>query len=199
MNLLQIINSIVVMIGLPAIIGACVYVGRKLQTIDVLQEDMNEVKKDTSGIKKDISSMRKELDGGDSKSIIFRMKHNIRTIAEYLTGADPGFDAQYLKTMSPYQVSDEGEKLLEKSGFKQIVKENKDDFLNFIKMDKPTTKYDVQQTAYKGVYLLFDEDYFVPVKTFLYNNPKVGKNALLSAAAIYIRDVYLKVHPEIKA
>ena len=198
MDLLQVINSIVVMIGLPAIIGACVYVGRKLQTIEVLQEDMNEVRKDTAGIKKDLSSMHKELGGGDSKSIIFRMKHNIRAITEYLTGADPGFDAQYLKTMSPFQLSKEGEELLEKSGFKQIVKENEDDFLNFVGMDKPKTKYDVQQTAYKGVYLLFDEDYFVPVKTFLYNNPKVGKNAFLSAAAIYVRNAYLKAHPEIK-
>jgi hypothetical protein len=100
--------------------------------------------------------------------------------------------------MSPFQLNDEGEKLLQKSGFKQIVKENSEDFLNFIGMDKPKTKYDVQETAYKGVFLLFDEDYFVPVKTFLYNNPKVTKKAFLSAAAIYIRDAYLKAHPEIK-
>ena len=191
MNLLQIVNSIVVMIGLPTIIGACIYMGRKLQSLDVLQEDMKQVKADISDIKKDLS-------GKDESSLIFRMKHNIRILADHLAQSDPAFDVQYLKTMSPFQLSDEGEELLKKSGFKTIVKENEDDFLNFIGIDKPATKYDVQQTAYKAVFMLFGEDYFVPIKTFLYNNPTVTKNAFLSAAAIYVRDAFLAKHPEIK-
>jgi hypothetical protein len=198
MNLLQIINSIVVMIGLPAIIGACVYVGRKLQILDALQSDATEVKKNIKSMQKDLIDVGEDLSGSKQSSVLFRIKHNIRIIADHLTKTDPGFEVEYLKTMSPFQLNDEGEKLLQKSGFKQIVKENSEDFLNFIGMDKPKTKYDVQETAYKGVFLLFDEDYFVPVKTFLYNNPKVTKKAFLSAAAIYIRDVYLKAHPEIK-
>lgn len=197
MNLLQIINSIVVTIGLPTIIGACVYLGRKLQTLDALQEDMSEVKKDISEMKKDVDGIHKDLSGSEESSIIYRMKHNIRILADHLTQTDPSFDVQYLKTMSPFQLSDEGEKLLEDSGFKKIAKENDDDFLNFINIDKPTTKYDVQQTAYKAVFMLFGEDYFVPIKTFLYNNPTVKKTAFLSAAAIYIRDMYLAKHPEI--
>ncbi|OGH84363.1 MAG: hypothetical protein A2261_00650 [Candidatus Magasanikbacteria bacterium RIFOXYA2_FULL_44_8] len=38
-----IINAIIVSLGIPTIIGACIYIGRKLQTLDTLQQSFDKL------------------------------------------------------------------------------------------------------------------------------------------------------------
>ena len=72
MDILNIVNTIVVVIGIPTIIGCCIYVGRKLQILDTLE---------TTGEK---------------------VKHNIKVISDFLTkNSILKFDPSELKSYSP--------------------------------------------------------------------------------------------------
>lgn len=44
MNTLQIVNAVVVIIGVPAIVGTLIFVGRKLQTLDAIEITLGKVK-----------------------------------------------------------------------------------------------------------------------------------------------------------
>jgi len=44
MNVLNTVNQIVLIVGLPAIIAAAIYIGRKLQILDNLQESSEKIK-----------------------------------------------------------------------------------------------------------------------------------------------------------
>lgn len=58
MNLLQIINAIVLIIGIPTLVGAILFVGRKLQTLD------------------------------DLKIIVDKIKSNLKVVSDYLIGKE---------------------------------------------------------------------------------------------------------------
>lgn len=44
MDILTIVNGMVVIFGIPTIIGACIYIGRKLQILDSVDSLMKNIK-----------------------------------------------------------------------------------------------------------------------------------------------------------
>jgi len=162
------ISKIITAIGIPSIIVGCIYIGRKLQILDFLQEAVGKV------------------------------KYNIKVIADCLVKAPVQFDHEKLKTYSPIQLTDVGKKYLDEVGFIEIFEDNQQDFFDFIDAEKPTTKYDIEVSATKSFLVLFDRSYFRPIKDFLYTHPQDNLQAMSKIGGVYIRDAYLEEHPEIQ-
>lgn len=60
MNLLEIINTVIVVVGVPTILAASIFIGRKLQILDILEASIkNEIKPEL----KDIRNRLEDLTG----------------------------------------------------------------------------------------------------------------------------------------
>ncbi len=164
MNLLNTITAI----GIPSIAAALIYIGRKLQVLDDVKKTLN----------------------GEFKDTIGKMKLNIKVIADALIQSGL-VDGGKLQAYSPIQVTQIGKDYLEKIGFIKTFNEHSEDFFRYIESEQPKTDYDIENAAIRSIYLLFDKDYFNPIKDYLYNNPKEDKKELTNVAGIYVRDMYL--------
>lgn len=69
---LQTINTIIVSIGVPAIVGALIYIGKKLRTLTIIEIALEKV------------------------------KHNMKVMGDYLTRYHTKFDPRELQAFSPY-------------------------------------------------------------------------------------------------
>ena len=167
MTSLQWINAVIVAVGVPAIVGALIYIGKKLQLLQSL---------DTSTEK---------------------IKHNITVIGNYLTRHHIKFDPRELRALSPLNLTDVGKKFIEDIGFSNVFEKNKDNFFVFIDGENPKLKYDVEAASIKSIYTLYDQPYMEFLKVFFYNNPDRNLENTVSTLGVYIRDKYLAQHPEI--
>lgn len=155
------IKDIFTIVGIPSIVLGLIYVGAKLQILN------------------------------DLKTTVEKIKGNIKLIADTLikdNGID--FDGVNLQTYSPINLTEQGHKLLKDIGFVKLFKDNKNDFFNHIDGDKPKTEYDVENSAFRSVFFLFEKEYFSPIKDYLYNNPKQSKGKFIKVAGVYVRDKY---------
>lgn len=154
-------------IGLATILGAFIYIGRKLQILDDLKKS-NE-----------------------------KIKQNLKVVGDHLTKYDTQFNPSELQTFSPYQLTDEGKALIDDLGFDNVFEKNKSDFFDFIDSEEPRLKYDVEKAAIKSIFILSEADYMSFLKVFFYNNPGRNLGNVSPTLGVYVRDAYLKEHPEI--
>lgn len=133
------------------------------------------------------------------RKLLEKIKHNLKVVCDALIES-PGikFDHGKLKNYSPVGLSQEGKKYLEEIGFIEIFNKYSQDFFDFIDSEEPKTKYDVEVTARKSFLFLSDKEYFNPLKTYLYEHPQEENlRGMAQITGVYIRDKYLKKHPEI--
>lgn len=78
MGLLPILNAIIITIGIPTIIGALIFIGKKLHLLESLE--------------------------GDTQKI----KHNMKVVSDYLTRHHIEFNPAELRATSPLQLTDAG-------------------------------------------------------------------------------------------
>lgn len=161
--------KVIMGIGIPSIIVACVYIGKKLQILSSIE------------------------------ITIVKIKNNIKIVGDCLIAdGNIGFDHTKLESYSPFKLTEKGEKFLEELGFFDIFKDHSDDFFNFIDSEDPKTEYDVGASAMKSIFFLFNNKYFYPIKNYLYENPKKEKlKTLILYIGVYVRDKYLEQHPEL--
>jgi len=157
--------NFIVGIGVASIVICLVYIGRKLQILD------------------------------DLKATSEKIKNNLKVVCDHLTGTDgTAFESGKLQTYSPISLTDLGKKYLKDIGFIEVFNQNCDDFYGYIESEKSTSDYDIENAAIRSVSVLFDKEYFQPVKEYLYNHPKEDKSELLKVAGIYVRDRYQDKH-----
>ena len=126
------------------------------------------------------------------------VKYNIKSIANALAkNKRIDFDQSLLEDYSPTKLTENGKDYLEEIGFIKIFSDNSKRFFHVIDLDNPTTKYDVEVSAFKSVLALLDESYFKPVKIHFYNNPKEDIRGFAKVSGVYVRDQYLNKHSEI--
>ena len=89
--------KVIVTIGIPAIMGACVCIGKKLQILDTVQKDITEIKNDCENI------WNKSNNHGED---ICSLKTSV-----------------YGKPGSPMIINEQGKKLLENCGFYKVYPE----------------------------------------------------------------------------
>ncbi len=126
------IENIITVIGIPTIIGTLIYVGRKLEVLD--------------NLKKATENILERLNKVDT---------SIKDIDKRLTRVEDRIDMQWKDKVapsgSPRQLNELGNKILNESGIKEIVENNKDKLLTAVKAIKPTNAYDAEEAALKVV------------------------------------------------
>jgi len=167
MSVLNIVNTIVVSLGLPTMVVAAIFVGRKLQILDDLQSTVNKI------------------------------KSNIKVVSDYLVKNNSTFSPTELQAYSPIKLTQVGNDFIKKIGFDNIFEKHKNDFFRCIDDENPKLKYDVEAAAIKSVSSLYDKDYMELLKVYFYNNPNRNISNTAPTLGIYIRDKYLENHPEI--
>ncbi len=167
MNALEVINSIVVLVGVPSVLGSVLYLGRKLQILDSLDDTTRTI------------------------------KHNLTVVTNFLIKHNQEFDSSELQTFSPLQLTDVGKELIKHFDFENIFNVNKAEFFKFIDSENPKLKYDVEVSAVKSIIALSNEPFMDFLKIYFYNNPNRNFDNISPTLGIYVRDKYLSEHPEI--
>lgn len=160
------INTIVA-IGVPAIVVALIYIGRKLQVLDELQ------------------------------ITIGKMKLNLKVIGDFLTRNHSEFNPKELQGYSPLHLTEEGKRFIHNIGFSRIFEKYKEEFFKCIRNEHPKLKYDVEAAAIKSIYTLSDKDFMAFLKEYFYNNPTRNLGNTAPTFGVYVRDKYLEAHSEI--
>lgn len=114
------IGNIFTYIGLPAILGMLIYIGRKLQILDDIRDSMK-------------NKIEPELQ--DVKERFMIVEDRVETI----------WKDRLAPTHSPRQLNAGGQEILAKSGIKEIVNEKKDLLLRLVKEKNPQNAYDAEQ------------------------------------------------------
>ncbi len=159
--------NVLTTLGVFSVLGAFLYIGRKLQILDTLELTVE------------------------------KMKNNVTVISSFMIKNHDEFDSAELETYSPFQLTDEGRKLIEDLGFEQVFATHKSDFFSFIDSEQVKLKYDVENAAIKSIHTLSSESFMDFLKVFLYNHPKRNLGNIAPTLGVYIRDAYLSEHPEI--
>ena len=168
MSVINIINTIVLAIGVPTIIGACIYIGTKLQILD------------------------------DLKSTSDKVKQNLNTVCNFLIKNNDKFNPTELQTFSPFQLTQIGKDLISDIGFDKVFSNHKAEFFEMIDSEQPRVKYDVETSAIKAISFLYNKDFMQFLRVYFYNNPTRNLENTAPTLGVFVRDIYLSEHPEIK-
>lgn len=147
-------------IGIVTIAGMLIYIGRKLQILDSLQETLGKV------------------------------KVNLKVVTDFLIGQDLPFDHEKLQAYSPTQLTAQGRTYLETTGFVEVFTNHSQDFYSCIEREHPANDYDIENASIRSVISLFNSNNFAPIKDHFYNHPNEDKRAFMRVAGIYVRDQY---------
>lgn len=165
MDFFTIVNAAVVILGVPTIITTLINIGRKLQTLDSIENDLRE------NIRPDLKDVRERFFA--------------------LEGRTSGF----FQTASPVKLMKAGEDVLVDSGLKAFIDENQSSLLVSCKNGKEySNPYDVQKSvfAFFDEYM-FSEGFFDKLKHYAYNKG-IDMSVLRRIGAIYFRDICLSHH-----
>ena len=106
----------------------------------------------------------------------------------------------FTRSYSPVKLTGLGEKLLNESEAKNVIDNNFETLEKKIDEQNLKSAYDIQAYIQRLIFRMADKDIMLPVKNFVYKNPKY-KNTELELTdiqrtmVIYLRDEYFKKHP----
>lgn len=164
MNWLIIINGLVVAIGIPTIIGALIFIGRKLQILDSIETDLKD------NLRPDVKDVRERLSSLEGKY------------------------AGFMQTASPVALTPAGSSLLEASGLKKYIDDNFESnlFPACTSGKEIKNAYDVQKCAFSFFEdHVFPTQVEEEMKTAAYNQG-ADMSVLRRIGAIYFRDKCLE-------
>ena len=159
--------NIISTLGIVAILTAFLYVGKKLQILESMDECMRKI------------------------------KTNVNVITLYLTRHHAQFNPSELQTLSPFQLTPTGEDFIKSIGFDTVFAQHESDFFAFVDSEQVRLKYDVETAAIKSIYGLYEKPFMEFLKIFFYNHPDRNLENTASALGVYVRDKYLAKHPGI--
>jgi hypothetical protein len=130
-----------------------------------------------------------------------KMKDNILVIVTYLStsAANRGkLDTSLIQIMSPMIITPQGYEALASSGFKAIfdIPKHRAQIMSYLRSQNPRTKLDMESLSIVSFATFLEKNFMDPIKTYLFNNPS-ARESYQTLAGLYIRDEYLKDHPEI--
>lgn len=165
MTALQWVNTAIVAIGLPTIVSALIYIGRKLQVLDNLKDEVD------TNIRPDLKDVRERLATWEGKN------------------------AGLYQSQSPISLTKEGKRYLQESGLLAFIDENQDDLMLQCDHDRTMqTPYDVQQISFEFFDELdLPDEVEQEVKTYAYNHG-VSMDSMRRIGGIYFRDLCLEAH-----
>jgi hypothetical protein len=130
-----------------------------------------------------------------------KMKDNLLVVITHLSTSTANrgkLDTSLIQVMSPMVITTQGHEALTSSGFKGIfdAPQHRMQFMNYLESQHPRTKLDVESLAIVSFATFMEKDFMNPIKTYLFNKP-AARETYQTLAGLYIRDAYLKDHPEI--
>lgn len=168
---MDILFKIILSIGIPSIILALIYIGRKLQSLDDMGGNISDLKIEIAEIKVDCKNIWQ---------IISRHGEDICSLKTKIYGS-PG---------SPMKPNENGKKLLEDSGFYKIYPELKDELFALMDSYQPRTLYDYEKIAEKVLSKFQNNPLMDPLKEYVVNNQNESLELIFRVAAWVIRDDY---------
>ena len=160
-------------IGIAAIIGGLVVVGRKLQVLDDIKDDI----KDTKNFCNDASVAVVEI-----QTHLASKGYSIKNRLAYTAN-------------SPLKLTEYGKDLMENSGFDKIVAnpEKRRFLINLVKRKNPKTNYDIQQYSMDTMAELVEinDSIVIPLKEYAYKEG-LTLEIILNSAGIVLRDEIMK-------
>ena len=93
-------------------------------------------------------------------------------------------------TKSPLSLTELGLKVLEESGGKQYIDENKHALIKIINDKNPRTSLDIQELSKEVIESQKNEENFIPIKEYVYNKGLIFDH-VIRVIAIYLRDMAL--------
>jgi hypothetical protein len=167
---LNIINAFVVIVGVPSLTGALIYIGRQFEKLDALTAAMDAVKYNINLCTFTLIKMNK-LDGD-----------KVQTFSPAALTREG--DA-YLERIGVKEVIDRGP--------------SAPVLFSRIEREEPKSKYDVEILAVNAMFdaLTDARSLMHTAKVYLYNHPSDRIHEVAYLAGLYLRDRYLEAHPEI--
>lgn len=165
MNAVEIVNAVVVVVGVPTIITFLVGFGRKLELLDQLRSKIEK------NIVPDLKDIRERFGGVDSK---------VATL----------WQDRYAPQSSPRKLNELGQKVFETSGIKNIVDRKKKKLLEAVRAKGATNAYDAERRILEVMLELPTHcpDVIDELKNGAY---KAGSDfdGVLFVGSIYLRDL----------
>jgi len=150
--------------------------------LDKFENNFVEVKKDIASINESSRDMRKILTEIGSALINKKM-------------LDP---VLLLQKLSPYRLTEDGEKHLIACGGKTCIDNNLDLFILELEKINPQTAYDVEKEALNVLYANSDKQFFNTIKDYVFLDPNgITLSTTILVMSIYLRDKYFEKYPEI--
>jgi hypothetical protein len=148
------------------------------------------------------------------KDIVSSTNGVVVEMSRWIARKDKSMIDTFIRKNSPYTITGIGRQLLEESGAKKTIDNHIDFFIKELEAINPKTPYDVEDQSMSLVFRNMSNEIFGPVKNFIYyapdklecTDPDTGQTreieisypALLNVMGIYLRDQYMKKHPEIE-
>lgn len=130
-----------------------------------------------------------------------KMKDNLIVIITHMSNArSHKLDTNLIQAMSPLTIQPAGKEVLEESGFIGIFNANPQRFFQYVSSMDPINRLEVEQYSITSFFIVLNskDEALNPLQIYLYEHPNV-RDTFTTLAGVYIRDEYLKLHPEIKA
>jgi len=108
------IQNIITTVGIPTIVIALIYIGRKLQVLDTVEKRIESIYERFIKVEERVNTLWKD---------------------------------EVAPAHSPRKLNDRGLGILNESGIKNIIEENKDKLLAQVKLLNPTNAYDAEQAT----------------------------------------------------
>ena len=158
------IQNIITTIGIPAIILVLIYIGRKLQVLDTVETKLN--------------TLETKVEGMYERFI--RVEERVSTL----------WKDEIAPAHSPRQLNKKGLDILNESGIKDIIDENREKLLAEIKVLNPTNAYDAEQAALTVVSELptYCPDVILRLKDGAFRVGQ-GTETVLLVGGFYLRDL----------
>lgn len=189
------------------VIGITIWVSRKyFKTIGRIKKTEDQCNECNTKVFPDLNTHFGNID-----NTLNGIRMSLVALSVYLKSNDPGIDTSLFIARSPIQLSHLGISILNDIGGKKILDENYNMFLSELEKQTFKTGLDAHVFCINMIMNMFNNDIFIPVKDYLFNNPnykfknKEGKemeyhldiNDIFTILGVYLRDKYFESHPDL--
>ena len=161
----DLILKILMTIGIPAILGCAILIGRKFQCIDDLEKQTEKIETKTDKLTETINYIKGKI--------------------------ETNWREELAPASSPMQLNERGEKILKKSGIKEIIDKRLDEFFSAVEKKNPRNAYWVQENAINTIYKLRKEPEILPKLEESAYQAGSDVDAVLFVGGIYLRNIIL--------
>ncbi len=159
------ILKILMTIGIPAILSCAIIIGRKFQCIDALEKQTEKIETKTDKLTESINYIKGKI--------------------------ETNWREELAPASSPMKLNERGEKILKKSGIKEIIDTRLSEFFKTVKDKNPRNAYWVQENAINTIYKLRKESKLLPKLEESAYEAGSDVDAVLFVGGIYLRDIIL--------